>query len=110
MYTVHTAVFAAGPGGGNPCPVVLGGERLADARCARSRPSTGAETVFVLPAAEEAAARLRFVGPRYEMEMCVHGTIAGVTVLAAEAGGWAPGVVAVQTPLGVLDVELEATR
>jgi PhzF family phenazine biosynthesis protein len=47
---------------------------------------------------------LRYFAPRREMEMCVHATVAAVTVLAGDACARA-GTIAVQTPLGALNVE-----
>lgn len=105
------AVFADGPRGGNPCPVVFD----FDATTAQMQAMTadfGVETVFVLagsssaePAGgDRADAELRYFVPRHEMEMCVHATIAA-SVLLAEAGRCARNPARMKTVLGVVDVE-----
>jgi PhzF family phenazine biosynthesis protein len=67
----------------------------------------GHETGFVLPpTGGDAAVRLRYFVPRHEMEMCVHATVASLTVLAHE-GRLDGSPVRVQTPLGVLPCEVE---
>jgi len=97
---VQTVVFALAPGGGTPGPVVLGGEALTNDAMRGEAERLGAETAFVLPAAHDGCAvRLRYFVPRHEMEMCVHGTVAAVTVLAAR-GMIAGGALRVETPLG----------
>jgi PhzF family phenazine biosynthesis protein len=76
----HSVVFARGAEGGNPCPVVLGAEKLdADAMQAVAA-RYGHETGFVLRDAD-GGLRLRYFVPRHEMSMCVHATIAVATVL-----------------------------
>jgi PhzF family phenazine biosynthesis protein len=68
----------------------------------------GLESVFLLtPTAPGAQVRMRYFVPRHEMEMCVHATVAGLTLLA-ERGAVLTGAVAVQTPLGVLAAEVGA--
>jgi PhzF family phenazine biosynthesis protein len=75
---VHLDVFARGPGGGNPCPVIVDATGLSDARMQGIAAHYGHETCFVLPGPD---LRLRFFVPRHEMAMCVHATVAAVTVL-----------------------------
>lgn len=99
-------VFAEGPGGGNPCPVVPAADGLDAARMQRIAADHGLESVFLLtPTVAGAQVRMRYFVPRHEMEMCVHATVAGLTLLA-ERGPVPTGVVAVQTPLGVLGTEV----
>ena len=101
-------VFAEGPGGGNPCPVVPAADGLDAARMQRIAADHGLESVFLLtPTVAGAQVRMRYFVPRHEMEMCVHATVAGLTLLA-ERGAVPTGVVAVQTPLGVLGTEVGA--
>lgn len=47
----HTVVFADGPGGGNPCPVVFGADDWPTERMQSVAATYGQETGFVLPAA-----------------------------------------------------------
>jgi trans-2,3-dihydro-3-hydroxyanthranilate isomerase len=66
---VWTTVFAAGPMGGNPCPVVIDAAGLTTEQMQDQTRQFGVETVFVLPATGDAAARLRYFVPLHEMEM-----------------------------------------
>lgn len=103
MPTVReTTVFADGPGGGNPCPVVFDADGLADVQLQAMAARFGRETAFVLPPTAGADVRLRYFVPRHEMEMCVHATVAA-TVLLARDGRLLRNPAVVQTPLG--DVE-----
>ena len=79
---VYTRVFSGGPCGGNPCPVVLNADNLPVAEGTVLVEKFGAETILVVkPINDIADFELRYFVPRHEMEMCVHGTIAAVTVL-----------------------------
>ena len=79
---VHTTVFQNGPNGGNPCPVVLDGDELTEDHGKRLAAAFGAETIIIdAPNGGDADFGLRYFVPKYEMEMCVHGTIAATTVL-----------------------------
>jgi trans-2,3-dihydro-3-hydroxyanthranilate isomerase len=101
-------VFAERPGGGNPCPVIARADDLGDEQMRQLAATNGCETVFLLsPTVSEAGVRMRYFVPRHEMEMCVHATIAALTLLA-EAGVVSAGPVPVQTPLGVLATVVEA--
>lgn len=82
LSVIHTHVFEATPGGGNPAPVVLNASHLTTEQMQGMAASFGAETVFVLdPLQEDSHARFRFFVPQHEMEMCIHATIGAVTVL-----------------------------
>jgi PhzF family phenazine biosynthesis protein len=76
----HLDVFGRGPGGGNPCPVVLNGDDLPPAQMQALAAHFEQETVFVIRDGD-APFRLRFFVPRREVVMCVHATVAAVTVL-----------------------------
>jgi trans-2,3-dihydro-3-hydroxyanthranilate isomerase len=96
-------VFADGPGGGNPCPVVLDADGLTDERMRAIAQRHGHESAFVLTPTDPAArVRLRYFVPRHEMEMCVHATVAALSLLDER------GPVRVQTPLGLVDAEIDA--
>jgi PhzF family phenazine biosynthesis protein len=78
----QTTVFSNGPGGGNPCPVVLDADGLSTQQGMSLAEKFMAETVFVSSArTPQASLGLRYFVPRHEMNMCVHGTIAAVKVL-----------------------------
>jgi trans-2,3-dihydro-3-hydroxyanthranilate isomerase len=104
-------VFAERPGGGNPCPVIATGDGLSDEQMQQITAAYGHESVFLLsPTVPDARVRMRYFVPRHEMEMCVHATIAALTLLT-EQGVVRTGPVPVQTALGVLStaVELDGT-
>lgn len=78
---VHTRVFAVGPYGGNPCPVVLSAERLAGGQMQGLARRFGLDTAFILPPSSGAAdIRIRYFVPDHEMGVSGHATIAAVTV------------------------------
>jgi PhzF family phenazine biosynthesis protein len=101
---VSTTVFALAPGGGNPCPVVLDADALSDDQMQAIAASRRLETGFVVrPARPDADVRLRYFVPNHEMEMCVHATIAAVTVLRARSL-IVEDAVAVETAIGLVTV------
>jgi trans-2,3-dihydro-3-hydroxyanthranilate isomerase len=73
--------FADGPNGGNPAPIVLNGDELNAAKMQSIAAELGFETVFVTSPSNGGECRLRFFVPRYEVDMCGHGTIAALTLL-----------------------------
>jgi PhzF family phenazine biosynthesis protein len=103
---VHMVAFADGPGGGNPCPVVLDADDWTADQMQAAAAGFGHETCFVLRPDDPAAAdiRLRFFVPRHEMEMCVHATVAATVLRGRD------GVTRVQTPLGVSEVTVRGDR
>lgn len=100
---VWMSVFADGPGGGNPCPVVLDADGLRDAELQTLAARFGAETVFVLPPRSDCDVRLRYFVPEHEMKMCVHATI-GASVVLGAAGLLPTGRARIESPLGPLAV------
>ncbi len=106
--TLFTTVFADGPGGGNPCPVVLGAHDWPTRRMQARAAELGHETVFVLPPTEGGDLRLRYFVPLHEMEMCVHATVAAVVLLARTTD--LPDPAAVETPLGIRRVTWDTAR
>jgi len=81
---VHTRVFAAGPGGGNPCPVVPFADGLSSTEMQGLARRFGLDTVFVLkPLSKAADIRLRYFVPDHEMGVSGHATIAAITVVLA---------------------------
>lgn len=82
---VHTVVFSYQQGGGNPCPVVLGGDQYSTEEMQAMTKAFMQETVFVCRSDNaECDFRLRYFVPLHEMGMCVHATIGCATVLVAK--------------------------
>jgi PhzF family phenazine biosynthesis protein len=77
----HTRVFAATPDGGNPCPVVVSANGLAERDMLRLARLFSLDTAFVLsPRTGVADLRVRFFVPDHELEFSGHATIAALTV------------------------------
>lgn len=103
----HTTVFSNGHGGGNPCPVVIDTDSLASHQGMSLAKKYMAETIFVTSAKDSRADfGLRYFVPHHEMEMCVHGTIAAVTVLHA-IDRMTVSPVKIETALGIIPVDWE---
>jgi len=101
----ETTVFSDGAGGGNPCPIVLDADDLSTEQGISLAARFMAETVLVTTAkSSQASFGFRYFVPQHEMEMCVHGTIAAVTVLCAlDRVPTSP--VLIETALGRISVE-----
>lgn len=101
---IYTTVFGLWPSGGNRAPVVLEADDLGEERMRGMAAEFGAETGFVLrPYQTDADLRLRFFVPNHEIEMCVHDTIAAVSVLLGR-GELSGSATRVETVLGVIPV------
>jgi PhzF family phenazine biosynthesis protein len=76
-------IFAAEPGGGNPCPTVIDADGMSDTDMQRVAQAYGHESGFVLPAQAESGCdfEFRFWVPQHEMEMCGHATVGAVWLL-----------------------------
>lgn len=88
------SVFPAGPGGGNPCPVVLDASGMDAAAMQALAAAHGHESAFVLPPGDAAAAdyRFRFFVPAHEMEMCGHATLGTAWLLQQGAAAGRAGL------------------
>ncbi|CAG9258699.1 Phenazine biosynthesis protein PhzF [Paraburkholderia unamae] len=77
------SVFAAGPGGGNPAPIVIDAAGMSDADMQAVAQRYGHESGFVLPAAPGSHCdyEFRFWVPNHEMSMCGHATVGAVWLL-----------------------------
>jgi PhzF family phenazine biosynthesis protein len=105
---VHTAVFAAAAGGGNPCPVVMRADSLSDGQMLSLARHFGLDTVFVLPPERPASAlSLRFFVPDHEMGISGHATVAAITV-ALNQGLLCCSPVRIDTINGCFDVAPQA--
>lgn len=76
-------VFAAGPDGGNPAPIVTDAAGMSDAEMQQVARSYGHESGFVLPpqAGSDCDFEFRFWVPNHEMSMCGHATVGAVWLL-----------------------------
>jgi PhzF family phenazine biosynthesis protein len=77
---VQTNVFGMTTDGGNPCPLVLGGESLTSEQMQQIAARFGVETAFILsPDRPASLFKLRYFVPNHEMSMCVHATVGAVS-------------------------------
>lgn len=74
-------VFTAGPGGGNPAPIVVDAAGMTDAEMQEVARASGLESGFVLPGTEDCDFTLRYWVPNHEMSMCGHATVGAVWLL-----------------------------
>jgi len=96
-------VFSAGPGGGNPAPIVLDASRLDAAQMQQIAAAYGHESAFVLPAQDRNNDfRFRFFVPNHEMEMCGHATV-GALWLLRRNGLWTTPRARVETMSGLVN-------
>lgn len=102
------SVFAAGPGGGNPAPIVADALGMTDAEMRTVAASHGHESAFVLPPPAGSACdfALRFWVPKHEMEMCGHATVGAVWLLD-RLGRLPRSTIAVATLSGVVEARVE---
>lgn len=106
----QTRVFSVGPGGGNPRPVLLHADGFSAQQARGLAAEFTAETILIGPPSTfNADFRLRYFVPRYEMEMCLHATIAAVTVLHT-TGQVSKSPVVFETALGLISVDWTAAR
>jgi PhzF family phenazine biosynthesis protein len=100
-------VFAAGPGGGNPAPIVVEANEMTDEEMREVARTSGHESGFVRASSHgsDAAFELRFWVPNHEMSMCGHATVAAVWLLH-ERGMLASDTIRVDTRSGPVDAVL----
>ncbi len=104
---VHTRVFAAHAGGGNPCPVVVHADALTDEQMQSLARRFGLDTAFVLePRDPRADVRVRFFVPDHEMGVSGHATIAAITV-ALTRGSLGGNRLTIETLNGSFDVSVK---
>ncbi|UDL91564.1 PhzF family phenazine biosynthesis protein [Mesorhizobium sp. PAMC28654] len=77
------SVFAAGPHGGNPAPIVVDAAGMSDADMQQVARSFGHESGFVLPPPPRSDCdfEFRFWVPNHEMSMCGHATVGALWLL-----------------------------
>jgi trans-2,3-dihydro-3-hydroxyanthranilate isomerase len=102
-------VFPAGPGGGNPAPVVLDADAMSADQMKAIAARYGHESAFVcMPRDAANLVRLRFFVPEHEMEMCGHATL-GALWLLRKLGRWTSRVARLETLSGIVDAYYDAS-
>ncbi len=106
--TVHLVrVFPAGPGGGNPAPIMIDADGVQDADMQAFARQHGHECGFVQSAPRGTGCdyALRFWVPNHEMSMCGHATV-GAAWLLDRLGRLSGDEVALWTPSGRVTARL----
>lgn len=105
--TIHTIVFQARTGGGNPCPVTLNADGLTVEQMQSMTHSFGAESAFLMrPTRPDCDVKVRYFLPLHETDMCMHATVGSATVLVRR-GICKKSPIAFETNLGPMQVEWE---
>lgn len=104
------SVFAAGPGGGNPAPIVVDADGMSDAQMQAVAQRYGHETGFVLsaPSGSGCDYEFRFWVPNHEMSMCGHATVGAVWLLH-QSGRLQHDRLTVQTRSGRVEVRIDTS-
>ncbi|QTQ08396.1 PhzF family phenazine biosynthesis isomerase [Macrococcoides canis] len=106
MKIYNTTVFSHNNKGGNPCPVVLEADELTYDDMIGIAQKMKLEVGFVLNSNKSSYEyEFKYFVPNKEMEMCVHATIACVTVLKNK-GLLKKNQFSVETLAGILDIEI----
>lgn len=107
---IQTIVFPMDKHGGNPCPIILNGNKLTPAEMQDLAKQLGYETCFITtPERDDCDFRFRYFVPNYEMEMCVHATVGSVTVLV-EHEILKKSPMKIETILGPIEVYWEKNK
>lgn len=103
--TVHTVVFQAREGGGNPCPVTLNADELTTEQMQTMTRDFGAESAFLMEATRpDCDIKVKYFMPLHETDMCMHATVGSVTVLVSR--GICPrSPIIFETNLGPMRIE-----
>ena len=105
--TIHTIVFQALPGGGNPCPVTLNADELTTEEMQRMAKEFGEECAFLMkPTRPDCDVKVRYFLPLRELDMCMHATIGSATVLV-EKGIITKSPIMYETTLGSVQIDWE---
>ncbi|WJL96912.1 PhzF family phenazine biosynthesis protein [Microbacterium sp. ET2] len=100
------AAFSSDPAGGNPAGVVLDADGMSDAEMLRVAAEVGySETAFVTRGTRGDLS-LRYFSPLAEVPFCGHATVATAAALAEVAG---PGAYSFATPVGLIQITVDAT-
>lgn len=105
--TIHTIVFQARVGGGNPCPVTINADELTTDQMQAMTHGFGAESAFLMkPTRTACDIKVRYFLPLHETDMCMHATVGSITVLV-QRGLCQTSPVMLETNLGSVQVEWE---
>ncbi len=101
--------FTDEPLRGNAAGVIPDAEGLTDEQMeAVARELGASETAFLLPAeTDDADRRVRYFTPETEVDLCGHATVGSHALLYAD-GGIEAGTHALETNVGVLEIEIES--
>lgn len=104
------SVFAAGPDGGNPAPIVIDAAGMSDADMQYVAQVYGHESGFVLPPPQGSGCdfEFRFWVPNHEMSMCGHATVGAVWLLA-KLGRLRSNAISIWTKSGQVNARIEST-
>lgn len=106
MNIYNTTVFSYDGKGGNPCPVVLDADKLTFDEMMDIAKEYKLEVGFVLKSEDQSCDyQFKYFVPTKEMEMCVHATIACVSVLK-RIGKLNKSIFSVETLAGIIDIEI----
>ena len=105
--TIHTIVFQAREGAGNPCPVTINADSLTGDQMQAMTYDFGAESAFLMkPTQADCDIKVRYFMPLHETDMCMHATVGSVTVLVRR-GLCQTSPIMIETNLGPMRVEWE---
>ena len=105
--TIHTIVFQARDGGGNPCPVTINADGLTTDQMQAMTHDFGAESAFLMKATRtDCDIKVRYFLPLHETDMCMHATVGSRTVLVRR-GLCQTSPIMLETNLGPMRVEWE---
>lgn len=100
MKTIHTIVFQAEAGGGNPCPVTLDADQLTEQQMQEMTAAFGHESAFLMATENpECDFKVRYFLPLHEVQMCIHATV-GCTTVLVEQGLATKSPIVFETVLG----------
>ena len=105
--TIHTVVFQAQEGGGNPCPVTLFSGEMDAQEMQQMTKEFGQESAFVTKSTHpDCQVKARYFVPLHEMEMCIHATV-GTTTVLVEKGLAETSPILFETAFGPMQVDWE---
>lgn len=103
--TIHTVVFQARDGGGNPCPVTINADELTTDQMQAMTHNFGAKSAFLMkPTRTDCDIKVRYFLPLHETDMCMHATVGSITVLVRR-GLCQTSPIMLETNLGPMRVE-----
>ncbi|WP_166703270.1 PhzF family phenazine biosynthesis isomerase [Bacillus albus] len=106
----HYDAFTNKPNMGNPAGVVLEADGLTEGEMQRIAEKVGFnETAFVL-SSEVADIRMRFFTPRFEMNLCGHGTVGTIFALRERGLLEEKSNLTIETKAGILPIQIAVNK